>query len=196
VLHGTAQRTASPDPYSLSPLSAATFFDPKRRHLMGADMVLRTVYLRAGTTFDLPAATAMATTLIGQARSVEFDWLAERYDLDLADDASRADRCQAASDLLTGLLTGFAKSLTSRDVTSYPLGTVSGPVLDEYATGGLSSGDGPTDAYDAWTFLFDNEALPERWGEYLATAGGLLHPNGDGPVVAALAFRAWGHLPA
>jgi hypothetical protein len=163
---------------------------------MGADMVLRTVYLPAGTLFDLPAATAMAATLTGHADRDQLDWLADRCDLDHAAEATLAERRDSALTLLTGLLTDFATSLSSRDVTSHRLGNVGATLVDEYATGGLSHGDGPTDAYDAWNFLFDTELLPERWGEYLATAGGLLHPNGDGPVVATIAVRAWGHLPA
>jgi len=163
---------------------------------LGADMFLRTVYLPAGTLFDLPAATAMAATLTGQAGSDELDCLADHFDLDHGEDADLTERRDSALRLLTGLLTEFASSLHSRDVTCLRFGNSGGTPVDGYATGGLSYGDGPTDAYDEWGFLFDTERLPERWGEYLATAGGLLHPNGDGPIVATIAMRAWGHLPA
>lgn len=162
---------------------------------MGADMSLRTVYLRAATPFDLEAATAMAATLTSQATDDDLEHLAGQFDLDHGPHATLAQRRDAALTLLTGLLTSFAESLSSRDVTSGPFGA-EGAHVDEYATGGMSSSDGPTEAYDEWDFLFDTEKLPGRWADYLGAAGGLLHPNGDGPVVTTVAMRAWSQLPA
>jgi hypothetical protein len=163
---------------------------------MSAAMLLRTVYLLAGTTFDLDAATVMARTLTSQASTDELAWLTDTLDLDHTPDATAAQQRETACARLCALLSAFDESLYSDDVTSYEVGNVGQVRVDEYATGGLSYGDGPTEVYDAWSFLLDAEILPERWAEYLATAGGLLHPNGDGPVVATVAIRAWGHLPA
>ena len=163
---------------------------------MGADMLLRTVYLPAGTRFDLSAATAMAATLTSQADNDQLDSLANHFDLDHGEDATLAQRRDSALRLLTQLLTDFATSLHHRDVAYGQFGNIGNPLVDEYATGGISTGDSPTDTYDEWDFLFDTERLPEPWSAYLATAGGLLHPHGDGPVVATVAMRAWGYLPA
>ena len=33
--------------------------------------------------------------------------------------------------------------------------------VDAYVTGGLSAGDSPTEAYDAWDIVFDTSARPE-----------------------------------
>lgn len=163
---------------------------------MGADMFLRTVYLPAGARFDLSAATAMAARLTSQADNDQLDRLANHYDLDHSEGATLSGRRDSALRLLTQLLSDFTKSLHSRDVAYGQFGNTGNTLVDEYATGGISTGDSPTDAYDDWDFLFDTERLPEPWGDYLATAGGLLHPNGDGPVVATVAMRAWSHLPA
>lgn len=92
---------------------------------------------------------------------------------------------------LSVALDAIAASLTVRDVTEWRLDHGGNPGIDIYLTGGLSHGDAPTDAYDEWDILLDGSQLPSGWAEQIATAAGLLDPNGTGPVVAVVTFGAW-----
>ena len=98
---------------------------------MGADMFLRTVYLPAGTQFDLSAAAAMAATLTSQADNDQLDRLAYHFDLDHSEDATLAQRRDSALRLLTQLLTDFATSLHSRDVAYGQFGNTGNTLVDE-----------------------------------------------------------------
>lgn len=64
------------------------------------------------------------------------------------------------------------------------------PGGDAYTTGGLSYGDGPTDAFDDWDIVMDSDRFPAGWPDQIGAAAGLLHPWGDGPAVATVTFRA------
>jgi len=167
---------------------------------MGADMMARTLYLPADTTINLTAAKTTASQLSQQATPADLRTLLEHgwiTDDTLADDCGEDDLTAGAGDLrqlaeqeLHQLLDRFALSLHSRDVSRYRFGRDDTPGIDAYTTGGLSDGDGPTDAFDDWDVVFDDVRFPMRWPAQLGAAAGLLHPWGDGPAVATVAFHA------
>jgi hypothetical protein len=140
---------------------------------MGADMMARTLYLPADTTIDLTAAKATASQLSQQATLedlrtlLEYGWIADDGLPDDCGDDDRAARAghlrQLAEQELHQLLDRFAQSLHTRDVSRFRFGRDDTPGLDAYTTGGLSHGDGPTDAFDDWDVVFDDVRLPMRW---------------------------------
>src|SRR4051794_37600621 len=138
---------------------------------MGFDMLVRDLYLPAGTTLDLAAATTTAGELCRTAPIddlrilLDEDWIS--YD-SLTDPDDRTDQAltiraatlrTAAEHALHHLLDRFAASLQRRDVARYRFDNGTDDDghggVDAYVTGGLSFGDSPTDAYDAWDIVFD-----------------------------------------
>jgi hypothetical protein len=174
---------------------------------MGSDMLVREVYLPAGTTLDLPAVKIAASELCRTATIddlrilLEEDWISDDSLTDLDDWTAQATTGRAeklrgsAENRLHELLDEFAASLQARDVARFRFdnGTDSGAGggVDAYVTGGLSSGDGPTDAYDAWDIVFDTDRFPDGWCERIGVACRLLHPWGDGPAAAVVTFHVW-----
>ena len=174
---------------------------------MGSDMLLRDLYLPAGTTLDLAAATRTASEL---SRTATIDDLRILLNEDWIDDDSLTDPDDwtdqaltiraatlrtAAEQRLHRLLDTFAASLQGRDVARFRFDNAasdddSGGV-DAYVTGGLSSGGSPTDAYDAWDIVFETDRFPAGWCDRIGAACGLLHPNSDGPAAAMVIFHRW-----
>ncbi len=169
---------------------------------MGADMLLRSIYLPAGQNLNLDAAKATATRLAVTAGMdelrilVQQGWIGEHHlstasptDEELA---ALADVLRAeAEQVLHAHLDQFAASLHSRAVAHDRFGHT--PVaIDAYTPGGMSWGDTPTDAYAAWDVVLDDGAYPPTWPIHLGAAAGLLHPHGAGRREATVAFYAWG----
>ena len=176
---------------------------------MGSDMLVRTLYLPADTTIDLAAAEAVVTHLTSTATPDDLDRM-------LANDAfvdtpvpgihppvgtwtdeminRHADALRAwAEQCLHQALAAFAASLQRRDVARFLFGrpdTVGGGV-DAYLTGGVSTGDSPTDSYTAWDVVYDTDLFPDGWVDAIGAAAGLLHPHGTGPAARAVTFHAW-----
>ncbi|MGE5830570.1 MAG: hypothetical protein ACM30G_19710 [Micromonosporaceae bacterium] len=172
---------------------------------MGADMMARTIYLPADTTIDLAAAKATASRLCQQASPVDLRILREHgwIDDDTLPDSTTDDQLAARAEQLRTfaerelhtLLDRFARSLHRRDVYRHRFDRSrhrrdvyrhrfdrdDRVGIDAYTTGGLSYGDGPTDAFDDWDVVFDDDRFPHRWPARLGAAAGLLHPWGDGP---------------
>ncbi|SRR6266487_3271168 len=170
---------------------------------MAADMMARTIYLPADTTIDLTAAKTLASRLCQQASVDDLRTLLEHGWIDDAtlpdpdgcgDDelAARAAQLRPAAEReLRQLLERFARSLHRRDVYRHRFDHHDPAGVDAYTTGGLSYGDGPTDAFDDWDIVFDDDRFPDSWPAQLGAAAGLLHPWGDGPAVATVTFHAW-----
>ena len=177
---------------------------------MGSDMFVRALYLPADTTIDLAAAKAVATHLTSTATPDDLDhildndpyadipvagvhppvedWTAERI-------VRHADALRAwAETCLHQALDTLTASLQHRDVERVPVGrhtdTGRGGV-DADLTGGLSTGDSPTDSYTAWDVVYDTDRLPDGWADAIGAAAGLLHPHGTGPAARAVTFHAW-----
>ncbi len=169
---------------------------------MAADMMARTLYLPADTTINLAAAKTVASQLAQQATVedlrtlLEHGWIVDDtlpY-LDSGDDllAERAEHLrQLAEQQLHTLLDRFARSLRTRQVYRHRFDHDDPVGIDAYTTGGLSHGEGPTDAFDDWDVVFDDDRFPDRWPHRLGAAAGLLHPWGDGPAVATVTLHAW-----
>jgi hypothetical protein len=126
---------------------------------------------------------------------LEHGWIADDTLPDACGDDDLAARAghlrQLAEQELRQLLDRFAGSLQTRDVCRYRFGRDDTPGLDAYPTGGLSQGDGPTDAFDDWDIVFDDVRFPMRWPARLGAAAALLHPWGDGPAAATVTLHAW-----
>ena len=169
---------------------------------MGFDMLVRDLYLPAGTTLDLAAARAAVTRL---CRTAGLDDLRTLLDNDVITDdtltgpdgsdralTARADGLRtAAEQQLHRLLQAFASSLRRRDVARFRFDHDTGTGVDAYLTGGCSWGDSPTDAYDSWDIVYDTDRLPDGWADQIGAACGLLHPRGLGPATLTVAFHAW-----
>jgi hypothetical protein len=172
---------------------------------MGSDMLLREVYLPAGTTLDLAAAKRTAGEL---CRTATVDDLRILLDEDWIDDdsltdpddwtdqalAARAETLRTAAEhRLHQLLDGFAASLQGRDVARFRFdnATDSAGSVDAYVTGGLSVDGGPTYAFESWDIVFDTDRFSAGWCDRIGAAFGLLHPHGDGPAAAVVIFHAW-----
>lgn len=170
---------------------------------MGADMMARTLYLPADTTINLAAAKTAARQLCQRASLADLRTLREHGWIDddtlphpdsTTDDqlAARAESLRTIAEReLDTLLDRFARSLHRRDVYRHRFDRDDRVGIDAYTTGGLSWGDGPTDAFDDWDVVFDEDRFPHRWPAQLGAAAGLLHPWGDGPAVATVTFHAW-----
>ncbi len=172
---------------------------------MGSDMLLREVYLPAGTTLDLAAAKATASALCRTATIDDLrlllneDWIDDDSLTDPGDwtDEALAARAETlrrgAEHGLHQLLDEFAASLQGRDVARFRFDNAAnyGGGVDAYVTGGLSWGGAPTGAYDAWDIVFDTDRFPAGWCDRLGAACGLLHPHGDGPAAAVVIFHRW-----
>jgi hypothetical protein len=173
---------------------------------MGSDMLLRDLYLPAGTTLDLAAARTTAGDLCRTATIDDLrillneDWISLDSLTDPDDWTDEALTVHAyplrgaAEDRLHRLLDGFAASLHGRDVARFRFDN---PIADDdsgvdaYVTGGPSFGGGPTDAYDAWDIVLDTDRFPDGLCDGLGAACGLVHPHGDGPAAAVVTFHAW-----
>lgn len=172
---------------------------------MGSDMYLRDLYLPTGTGIDLAAAKTTVAELcrnatVGDLRILlDEDWISDDSPVDPDDWTEEyltrhaATLRAAAEHRLHRLLDEFAASLQGRDVARFRFDNPadSGGSVDAYLTGGLSSGGGPTDAYDAWDIVFDTDRFPLGWCVRLGAACGLLHPNADGPLAALVMFHRW-----
>ena len=168
---------------------------------MGADMLLRSIYLLAGQQLNLTAAKAVATDLAANAGLAKLHilvrqgWIGEDHLITTSptDDelAGLADTLRAeAEQALHAHLDQFAASLHSRAVAHHRFGNEP-DAIDAYTTGGLSWGDPPGDAYAAWDVVLDDGAYPPTWPLLLGATAGLLHPHGPAPAVATVAFHAW-----
>ncbi|MET7396313.1 hypothetical protein ABZS66_22810 [Dactylosporangium sp. NPDC005572] len=169
---------------------------------MGADMALRSLYLPTGCTINHTAATDTIRRLCREATIadlrvlIDHGWIddeapySEETWTDEALTARAAPLRQATETELLQLFDGFVRSLGQRDVIRYRFDN-GDEGIDAYETGGLSSGDDPTDAYGAWDIVFDTDKLPDSWPDQIGAAAGLLHPWGDGPAVTTVTFRAW-----
>jgi hypothetical protein len=193
---------------------------------MGVDLLVRALYVRADTGFDLTAAVATAHRLTAHAGPddlralldtgvIDPDLLHPRQPDPVVPDTGPVPRAldvrdlgdwdllphipalrAAAATAIAEDLVEMARSLDGRDVDSGRLDNDESPGVLEYTTGGLSSGDAPTDAYHAWDVLYEDGALPPGWAAEIATAAGLLHPYGTGPAVATVTYHQWRPLPA
>ena len=169
---------------------------------MAADMALRSLYLPTGRAINRTAATDKIRQLCREATIadlrvlLDYGWIDDEvpYSEDTWTDEvlteCAATLRQAAEAELLHLFDRFARSLGHRDVTRYRFDNGDEGV-DAYETGGLSWGDGPTEAYDAWDIVHDTDRLPDTWPDQIGAAAGLLHPWGDGPAVTTVTFRAW-----
>jgi hypothetical protein len=173
---------------------------------MGSDMYLRDLYLPAGTALDLAAAKTTAGELCRHATTddlrilLDEDWISHDGLTDPDDWTDQALTAaaetlrDAAEHRLHQLLDDFAASLHGRDVARFRFDNPTADDesgVDAYVTGGLSSGGGTTDAYDAWDIVLDTDRFPDGWCDRLGAACGLLHPHGDGPAAAVVTFHAW-----
>ncbi|ROO60327.1 hypothetical protein EDC02_2188 [Micromonospora sp. Llam0] len=170
---------------------------------MGADMSLRSLYLPHGSTINRTAAAERIRQLCREATIDDltclldggwFDDEVRRSEQTWTDDivaAHAASLRQAAEALLLQLFDQFVQSLGHRDVTYHRFGHADEAGVDVYATGGLSSGDSPTEAFDAWDIVYGSIRLPDTWPGEIGAAAGLLRPWGDGPATATVSFRAW-----
>jgi hypothetical protein len=171
---------------------------------MGSDMYLRDLYLPAGTTIDLAAATTTAGELCRHADIddlrilLDEDWISADSLTDTDDWTDEAIAAAeplraAAEDRLHRLLDGFAASLQGRDVARFRFDNAANDNggVDAYVTGGTSVDGGPTYAYESWDIVFDTDRFPDGWCDRLGAACGLLHPHGDGPAAAVVTFHAW-----
>jgi hypothetical protein len=177
---------------------------------MGVDMMLRAFYLPQDATVDLTAAKSVATRLSRNATLddlrtlLDNGWLtadpstdgdvrwARWSDEELAENAASVH--VAAEQRLHQLLDAFMASLNHRHAARYafsrkPNSTDGG--IDTYVTGGLSSGDTPTDIYPAWDIVFDTDLFPDGWVDAIGAAAGLLHPDGTGPAARTVTFHTW-----
>ncbi|ROO52764.1 hypothetical protein EDC02_7705 [Micromonospora sp. Llam0] len=169
---------------------------------MGADMTLRSLYLPTRHTINRTAATDTIRRLCRQATAddlrvlIDHGWVADEVHssadtwTDEALSARAAPLRLAAETELLHLFDRFARSLGHRDVIRYRFDN-GDEGIDAYQTGGLSSGDDPTDAHSAWDIVFDTGRLPDTWTDQIRAAAGLLHPWGTGPAVTTVTFRAW-----
>jgi hypothetical protein len=169
---------------------------------MGADMSLRSLYLPHGSTINHTAAAEKIRRLCREATIDDltvlldggwFDDEVRHIEQTWTDDTVATHSAmlrQAAEAVLLQRFDQFIRSLRHRDVTYYRFGQADEPGVDVYATGGLSSGDSPTEAFDAWDIVYDPIRLPETWPAEIGAAAGLLHPRGDGPAVVTVTFRA------
>lgn len=170
---------------------------------MGADMMVRTLYLPTSTTINLAAAKATASQLSRNATPdqlrhlLEHGWIVHNTlpDPDCCSDDELAAHTgqlrQLTEQQLHTLLERLTGSLHSREVHQHRFSRDDQPGVDAYTTGGLSYGDSPTDAYQAWDVVFDDDRFPESWTDQLGAAAGLLHPWGIGPPAAAVALHTW-----
>ncbi|WP_157017699.1 hypothetical protein [Cryptosporangium arvum] len=163
-------------------------------------MIARVFYLPADTELDSAAATAVIEELCANASVddlrilIENGWIepALPHGEDAWTEAARVEELRAAAQHhMLILFERFRRSLTGRDVQRHRFAPPDQPGLDAYTTGGLSWGEGPTDAFDAWDLVFDVDRFPESWADRIGAAAGLLHPWGGGPPAVAAEFRAW-----
>lgn len=165
---------------------------------MSASMSMHDLYLPAGTTFDLARAEAVAAQLCRQAGRddivtlITHGWIDDDTATDAAPPYRLAERREQASRALRHHVQRLARSLTGRDVLRFRFDPQDSPGVDAYMTGGMTPGDGPTDAADTWTFLFQTHLLPDGWSDQIGAAAGLIHPSGTGSPVCQVTFRAWG----
>lgn len=170
---------------------------------IGADMLLRDLYLPADNVLDLPAAKAVTSELCRQATVAELRVLLEHhwishpalddYDPPHALVAEHTTALQAtAEQSLHKLLEEFAASLHARDVARFRFDRADTDTgIDAYLTGGCINGDSPTDSYDAWAIVYDTHAFPADWCDRIGAAAGLLHPAGTGQPTTSVTFHAW-----
>ncbi|QGN48004.1 hypothetical protein GKC29_14890 [Micromonospora sp. WMMC415] len=168
---------------------------------MGADMALRSLYLPTGHTINRTAATDTIRQLCREATIADLrvlldhGWIDDQvpYSEDTWTEEALTARAatlrQAAETELIQLFDRFARSLGHRDVTRHRFDN-GDEGIDAYETGGLSWGDGPTEAYDAWDVVHDTGRLPATWSDQFGAAAGLLHPVGRRPG------RHHRHLPS
>jgi hypothetical protein len=129
---------------------------------MGADMSLRSLYLTHGSTIN--HATAEKIRRLCREATIDdltvlldggwFDDEVRHIEQTWTDDtvaAHAATLRQAAEAVLLQLFDQFIQSLGHRDVTYYRFGQADEPGVDVYATGGLNSGDSPTEAFGPGT---------------------------------------------
>jgi len=189
-------------PCTCSPAHTHINSPTKEAFVLGADMIVRTLYLLADTTINLMAAKAVAGRLSKQATVedlwilLEYGWIVDETLPDTYGDGEVAARAgqlrQLAERRLCQLLDQFARSLDTRDVDCGRYDGGDSPGIDEYSTGGLSHGDAPTEAFDDWDIVMAADRFPDGWAGQIGAAAGLLHPRADGPAVATVTFRAWG----
>ncbi|MEU1811064.1 hypothetical protein [Micromonospora aurantiaca (nom. illeg.)] len=165
-------------------------------------MTVRSLYLPAGHTINHTAATDTIRRLCCHATTddlrilIDHAWIDDEvpYSEDTWTNEALTDRAatlrQAAETALLQLFDRFAHSLGHRDVSRYRFDN-DDESIDAYQTGGLSWGDHPTDAFEAWDVVFDTDRLPQTWPDQIGAAAGLLHPWGTGPAVTTATFRAW-----
>lgn len=127
---------------------------------MPVDMMARTFYLPPDTTSNLTAAKTTASQLCRQASLEALRTLREHGWIDdhtlphpdsTTDDqlAAHAERLRVLAEReLHTLLDRFARPLHRRDVHRHNFDRDDRVGVDAYTTGGLSHGDGPTDAFD------------------------------------------------
>ncbi|MDG4795401.1 hypothetical protein [Micromonospora sp. WMMD1082] len=165
-------------------------------------MTLRSLYLPAGHTINHSTVTDTIRRLCRQATAddlrvlIDHGWLDDEvpYSEDTWNDEALTARAatlrQAAEAALLQMVDRFARSLGHRDVIRYRFDN-DDEGIDAYHTGGLSWGNHPTDASEAWDIVFDTGRLPHTWPDQIGAAAGLLHPWGTGPAVTIATFRAW-----
>lgn len=172
---------------------------------MGLDMILRELYLPADTKLDSATATEIISQLcrtatLNDLRALADNGWLQHADLQPADDWSDQHLTAHAPVLRTSaerrlhqLLGAFATSLRGRDVIRWRFDTNPNTAhgVDAYVTGGLTAGDAPTDAFEAWDLVFETEAFPDGWCDRIGAACGFLHPRGDGSPATTVTFHAW-----
>lgn len=170
---------------------------------MGADMLLRDLYLPMGGAVDLPAAKTAAGDLCLRATVADLrilldhDWISHPalYDYDPPDALiaeHAAELRQTAARNLDLLLDTFAASLQHRDVARFRFDRADTDTgIDAYVTGGYVNDCSPTDSWDAWAIVYDTQAFPAGWCDRIGAAAGLLHPIGTGRPMVTVTFHAW-----
>ncbi|MPZ26492.1 MAG: hypothetical protein GEV12_08545 [Micromonosporaceae bacterium] len=169
---------------------------------MGTDMIIRTLYVIAGTEPDFAAGKAAAARLVAGAEPAELDVvLDEGWAADIEPTTHRrngepthhlpTDQArQLIAHTLDELLEGAARTCTSREVDRYHLGSGQSPGVEMYATGGPNGAESSF-AFTAWDILVEDHRLPAGWSATINNAIGLVDPAGNGRVAATVTFRTW-----
>lgn len=172
---------------------------------MGADMLLRDLYLPAGTGIDLAAAKAAASSLCRAATVTELRVLLDHdrishpalyaYEVSDSQITPHVEVLRATAEQeLHRLLDAFAASLQDRDVARFRFDRADNEAgVDAYVTGGYLNGHSPTDSYDAWAIIYDTDRFPASWCDRIGAAAGLLHPTGTGATTLTVTFHRWSH---
>lgn len=168
---------------------------------MSLDMIIRTLFVVAGTQPDFTAGKAAAARLVAHAQPAQLHevldqgWSPEHpatwqrqgdVPWRLPVEQSR----QLVARTLAELLDAAAETFASREVYHYQLGNPHHPGIEAYATGGPHGAES-SHAFTAWDILIEDYRLPDGWSATINTAIGLIDPIGTGPPAATVTFHTW-----